>query len=147
TLTASPIIQLAPPTATSPFVQPTQPRATRTPPPTATSPAPIAAIRFRKVSFVSARLDPARPPDGSLTTLSVEFTGSRPPFTVRHDNLVGGYNANGDGQFDDSGIIYTFIHFTVLKTCGATVVGTVTVTGGDGQSFTHDYYVPEAPCS
>jgi hypothetical protein len=54
---------------------------------------------------------------------------------------------NGDGQFDDSSIIYTFVFFRVLKTCGGPIVGAITVTGGDGQAFTHDYFVPSAPCS
>lgn len=155
TLTATALIQLAPPTATIGFVQPTGPRPTRTTPPgtgvqsnAPTTPAPqAAAIRFRSVQFVSAQHDASRPPDGSITTLSVEFTGSRPPFTIKHDNLTGGYNSNGDGQFDDSSVIYTFIYFRVLRTCGGTVVGTITVTGGDGQAFTHDYFVPDAPCS
>jgi len=145
--TATPLIQLAPPTATLRFVQPTQPRATQLSPPTSTSPAPVAPIRFRAVQFVSAQPDSSRPPDGAITRLSVEFTGSRPPFSLKHDNLVGSFNPNGDGSFDDSAIIYTFIYFTVAKTCGGPIVGTITITGGDGQSFTHDYYVPSAPCS
>jgi hypothetical protein len=148
TFTATALIQLAPPTATTGFVQPTLPRATRPPPATPTSPPPpAAAIRFRSVQFVSAQHDQNRPPNGSITTLSIEFTGSRPPFTLKLDDLVGSYNVNGDGQFDDSSIIYTFIFFRALKTCGGPIVGAITVTGGDGQAFTHDYFVPSAPCS
>ncbi len=148
TATATALIQLAPPTATVGFVRLTQPKTTKAAPPTATQPAPASPIRFRAVQPVSAQHDPARPPNGSITTLSVEFTGSRPPFALKHDNLVGSYNSNGDGKFDDSGVIYTFIYFAVAKTCGGVIVGAITVTGGDGQSFTHDYYIANAPaCS
>ena len=145
TFTATALIRLASPTATV-KAGATKPKAT--PSPTgAIGDAPAAPIRFRRVSFVSAQPDPARPPDGSFTTLSVEFTGSRPPFTVKHDGLVGNPNPNGNGTFDDAGIIYTYIHFTLLKTCGGPIVGAVSVTGGDGQAFTTDYYVDRAPCS
>lgn len=141
--TATAIIQLAPPTATFPAATR---RPTRTPASTATPPPAAAPIRFRSVKFVSSQLDTSRPPNGSIDTLSVEFTGSRPPFTVKHDNQVGGNNPNGDGKFDDSGVTYTFIHFRIARTCGGVIVGTVTVTGGDGQTFTHDYYIPDSRC-
>jgi hypothetical protein len=98
------------------------------------------------VQFVRAVLDPARPPDGSLDTLSVEFAGSRPPFVVKHDGQPVTVNPNGDGKFENAGLNYTFIYFTVAKTCGGQLVGTVTVTGGDGQTFTRDYYIANAPC-
>jgi len=98
------------------------------------------------VQFVSAVHDAARPPDGSQTTLSVEFAGSRPPFAVKHDGQPLTVNANGDGKFENAGVNYTFIYFTIAKTCGGVITGTVSVTGGDGQTFSHDYYVPDAPC-
>jgi hypothetical protein len=98
------------------------------------------------VQFVRAVPDPARPPDGSLDTLSVEFAGSRPPFAVKHDGQPMTVNANGDGKFENAGVNYTFIYFTIAKTCGGQLVGTVTVTGGDGQTFTRDYYIANAPC-
>ncbi|MEK7324882.1 MAG: hypothetical protein AAB217_06450, partial [Chloroflexota bacterium] len=83
---------------------------------------------------------------GSLVTLSVEFAGSGPPFSVKHDGQSMTVNANGDGKFENAGVNYTFIFFTIAKTCGGVITGTVSVTGGDGQSFTHDYYIPDAPC-
>ncbi|MBM4425491.1 MAG: hypothetical protein FJ030_19295 [Chloroflexi bacterium] len=143
TLTSTPLIQLAPPTATFPAAPTLRPTRTTAPTPTSASAAPL---RFRGVSFVSNALDPSRPPDGSIVTLSVEFTGSRPPFAVKHDNLIGSVNANGDGSFIDAGVVYTFVHFRIARTCGGPIPGTVTVTGGDGQTFTHDYYVSDSPC-
>ena len=151
TLTATPLIQLAPPTATFPRAPTARP--TRTGAPTSTgvqlnTPTLPAAgpIRFRAVQFVSAERDPSRPPDGAIDTLSVEFTGSRPPFIVEHDNLVGSTNLNGDGKFDDAGVIYTYIYFKIARTCGGPIPGTITVKGGDGQSFTQAYYVPDSRC-
>jgi hypothetical protein len=147
TLTATPLIQLAPPTATFPRAPTARP--TRTSAPTATPPPAAAPIRFHGeqfVKFVSAEYDPARPPNGSFDTLSVEFTGSRPPFTVKHDGQVVVSASNGDGKFDDSGVIYTFIHFRIARMCGGAIVGTVTIIGGDGQSITQAYYVPDSQC-
>jgi hypothetical protein len=98
------------------------------------------------VQLVSVVRDPARPPDGSLVTLSVEFAGSGPPFSVKHDGQPVTANANGDGKFENAGVNYTYIHFTIAKTCGGVIVGTASVTGGDGQSFTHSYFIADASC-
>jgi hypothetical protein len=144
--TATALIQVKPPTATQKAVIPTQPPVVKTSPPTNTQAASAGPIVFRAVQFVSAKPDSSRE-NGSFTTLSVEFAGSRPPFSVKHDNLVGSTNPNGDGKFENAGVNYTFIYFTILKTCGGPIVGTITVTGGDGQSFTTAYYVDKAPCS
>jgi len=132
------------PTATKRIVvtNPPRPKATNTAAPPSAGP-----ITFRAVQFVRAVPDPARPPDGSLDTLSVEFAGSRPPFTLKHDGQAVTTNPNGDGKFENAGVNYTFIYFTIAKTCGGQLVGTVTVAGGDGQTFTHDYFIANAPCS
>jgi hypothetical protein len=140
---ATALIQVKPPTATKKVVVPTQAPVVKTAVPTQAAAGPIA---FRAVQFVTAKPDPSRA-NGSFTTLSVEFAGSRAPFTVKHDNLVGATNPNGDGKFENAGVTYTYIYFTILKSCGGPIVGTVTVTGGDGQTFTKDYYVDKAPCS
>ncbi len=149
TLTATALIQLAPPTATTVFVQPTQFRPTKTPVPSPTVPPPAGPLTLRvpPVSFVGAQLDPSRPPDGSLTTLSLEFSGSRPPYSVTHDGELVVSNSNGDGQFENSGVKYTYIHFTIPKTCGGHVFGTIYLQGGDGQSITNGYWIDDAPCS
>lgn len=142
--TVTPIIRLAAPTA-PPVAAPFNPPApTSTPPPA--EPSSAGPIKFRGVRFVSAVRDPSRPPEGAIDTLSVEFSGSRPPFTVKHDEMVGSSNPNGDGTFDDAGVIYTFIYFQIRKTCGGPIPGTVTVVGGDGQSFTQAYYIGSSSC-
>lgn len=147
TLTATALIQLAPPTATTGFVQPTQFRPTRTPVPSATVPPPTGPLTFHNVSFVGAQPDPSRPPDGALTTLSLEFAGGRPPYNVTHDGVLVVSNSNGDGQFENAGVKYTYIHFTIPRTCGGHVFGTVILQSGDGQTFTNGYWVDDAPCS
>lgn len=140
--TETAIIRLAPPTAPPVIAPVVVPTATAVP----AEPPPAAPIKFFRVRFVSAVHDQTRPPNGSINTMSVEFTGSRPPFSVRHDEMVGAVNANGDGTFIDSGATYTFIFFQVKRTCGGPIPGTVTVIGGDGQSFTQAYYVNESSC-
>lgn len=143
---ATALIQVKPPTATKKVVVPTQAPVTKTSSPTNTLAPAAGPIAFRAVQFVIAKPDASRD-NGSFTTLSVEFAGSRAPFILKHDNLVGSTNPNGDGKFENAGVNYTFIYFTILKTCGGPIVGTITVTGGDGQTFTRDYYVDKAPCS
>ncbi|MBI3242455.1 MAG: hypothetical protein HYZ49_09200 [Chloroflexi bacterium] len=146
TATETAIIRLILPTTVPAPVftnTPRPPARTATP----TSPPSAGPIAFRGVQLAAVARDPARPPDGSLVTLSVEFAGSRPPFSVKHDGQTMIVNANGDGKFENAGVNYTFIFFTIAKTCGGVITGTVSVTGGDGQTFTHDYYVPDAPCN
>ncbi|MEK7327858.1 MAG: hypothetical protein AAB217_21645, partial [Chloroflexota bacterium] len=82
---------------------------------TPTSPPSAGPIAFRGVQLASVARDPARPPDGSLVTLSVEFAGSRPPFSVKHDGQSMTANANSDGKFENAGVNYTFIFFTIAK--------------------------------
>jgi hypothetical protein len=145
TATETAIIRLVLPTTVPAPVftsTPRPPARTATP----TSPPSAGPITFRGVQLASVARDPARPPDGSLVTLSVEFAGSRPPFSVKHDGQPMTTNANGDGKFENAGVNYTYIHFTIAKTCGGVITGTVSVTGGDGQSFTHDYFIADAPC-
>ena len=145
TATETAIIRLVLPTTAPAPVSTSTPRPpakTATP----TSPPSAGPIAFRSVQLASVARDPVRPPDGSLVTLSVEFAGSRPLFTVKHDGQPMTVNANGDGKFESAGVNYTYIHFTIAKTCGGVITGTVSVTGGDGQSFTHDYYIPDASC-
>lgn len=143
---ATALIQVKSPTATRQVIVPTQAPVVKTAPPTNTQAPAAGPIAFRAVQFVTAKPDASRD-NGSFTTLSVEFAGSRAPFTLKHDNLVGSTNPNGDGKFENAGVNYTFIYFTILKTCGGPIVGTLTITGGDGQTFTRDYYVDKAPCS
>jgi hypothetical protein len=144
--TATALIRVKPPTATVRVGAPTQRPVVKTAAPSNT-PAPAAGpLVYRGVSFVSARADPTRN-NGSYTTLSLEFAGGQPPYSLKHDSLVGPINPNGDGAFENAGVNYIFIHFTILRTCGGPVVGTVTLTSGDGQTLTHDYYVASAPCS
>jgi hypothetical protein len=146
TLTSTALIHLASPTATLRAAT-AKPKPTNTSAPTNTAAAPAAPLIYRGVSFVSARLDPARPPDGSFTTLSVEFAGSRPPYTIVHDHLVSVSNPNGNGTFENAGVVYTYIHFTILKTCGGPIVATLTLIGGDGQQVTGGYWIDQAPCT
>lgn len=144
--TATALIQVKPPTATVRVRIPTQPPVVKTAAPSHTPAASAGPLVFRSVQFVTAKPDPTRN-NGSYTTLSLEFAGGVAPFGIKHDGLAGPVNPNGDGHFENAGVNYTFIYFTILHTCGGTVVGTVTLTSGDGQTLTHDYFVPSAPCS
>lgn len=145
--TATALIQLAPPTVTVGFIRPTQPRATRTPVASPTSAAPVAPLTFRGATFVKAEHDPARPPDGSFTTISIEFAGSRAPFTIKHDGVVMVSNVNANGTFENAGVMYNYIHITLSRTCGGAVFGTLDISGGDGQTLNTGYWVQDSPCS
>lgn len=144
------LIELAPPTATFGSAASPQGQGTAAASPTGTptsTPLPGGPMVFGKVQFISAVRDPTRAPNGSIATLTVEFSGSRPPYEVRHDGVVVLAASNGDGTFERDGLIYTFIHFNINKACGGNIVGTVSVTGGDNQTVTHDYYIADAPCT
>lgn len=144
------LIELAPPTATFGSAASPEGQGTAAASPTGTptsTPLPGGPMVFGKVQFISAVRDPTRAPNGSIDTLTVEFSGSRPPYEVRHDGVVVVAASNGDGTFERDGLIHTFIHFTINRTCGGNIVGTVSVTGGDNQTVTHDYYIADAPCT
>ena len=97
------------------------------------------------VSLVSAtRINDAG--DAALT-LSVEFRGGSPSFTLSGDG-IGVPQAHGiTGSFSSGGSDWSFIHFQASGKCGGGFPASITVTDSSGQTVSYSYFISSVPCS
>ncbi len=112
---------LVPPLPTS--AAPTRPAATSAP---TAVPAPL---RITNITIFKVVYDAARPPQGAVVYLKIEFAGGLPPFS-----------------FYDEGIRQLDNPIQALTDCGATVIHTARVDSADGQSASKSYYFSPIVC-
>jgi len=112
---------LPPPTPT-PEVSPTSPPPTPTPPPVSAGP-----LDFPEPTTIDGYQ--ALPDGGNEVTIIIHITGGAPPFTIHHDVDV----------FETWERDYPL----VFRHDGCTaIVHTITVESADGQTVSHDYWIP-----
>jgi serine/threonine protein kinase len=131
------------PTATPqpPTRAPTRPPVAATtpaPPPPTLPPSSGGPITVRRVNFVSAVRSGG---DNANATLSIEFAGGTGPFTLTGDGILNPQPKNVTGTFENAGVIYSYIFFERITSCGAAVAARVTITDSVGQSALHLYNV------
>jgi hypothetical protein len=140
--TPSPSATQAPPEATATQAAATQTAATETPsgtmPPTpsAARPTPAPPVSTGPLDFiVPGRLDAWQPLDngGYEATIILNITGGAPPYTIHHDLDV------FVTEETDPAIVFE------AQGCSA-LVHTIIVESTDGQSVTHDYWIPVPWC-
>lgn len=122
---------------------PSEPGPTNTPKPTATNtPAPGPTATLQPISEgplefpKPTRLDSYQqlPEGGYEATIVVRISGGAPPFTIRHDmEEYETWERDYPLVFRHSG-------------CGA-MVHTITVESADGQTMSHDYWIPAPWCA
>lgn len=109
-----------------PFVPSATPEATATVTFTATAiPNPL---QINGISLIQVQVDASRP-NGAIATLFIDFTGGAAPYTVYNDNQPQAGNP-----------------FPVLTECGGTILHTLRVLSGDGQSVEYPYYYSPVTC-
>ena len=93
---------------------------------------------MRRVNFVSATRTGG---NNANATLSIEFAGGTGPFTLTGDGILSPQIKNVTGTFENAGVIYSYIFFERITSCGAAVAGTVRIVDSAGQSALHLYNV------
>lgn len=144
--TATALIELVVPSATPQItVQPLP--ASPTAPPSATAVAPDASggqLNLLRVGLVRV----ARVSEGSdqaIATLTLEFSGGQPPYTLRHsDQTV--YTGDAMGSFVRDGLAQAWIEFDLATSCGFSLVGGVTLIDSAGEQASLDYFIDRANC-
>ena len=97
------------------------------------------------VSIVSAtRINDAG--DAALT-LSVEFRGGSPSFTISGDGISVPQAHGITGTFSSAGFDWNFVHFEASGKCGGGFPASITVTDSSGQSASSPYFISSVPCS
>ncbi len=109
-----------PPLLTS--AAPTQPAAAATPTHT---PSPL---RITNITLVQVEPDAARPPNGAVAFVRIEFTGGLPPYTFYDEGK----------KFDNP--------IQANTECGGTVIHTARVDSADGQTASQAYYFSPIIC-
>jgi hypothetical protein len=115
-----------PPAVTTPAPPPTQPPSSGGP------------IVVRRVNFVSAVRSGG---NNANATLSIEFTGGTGPFTLTGDGILSPQVKNVTGTFENAGVVYSYILFERVTSCGAAIAGTVRMADSAGQNVLHLYNV------
>lgn len=126
-----------PPDATPTQAAPTEtPSGTMPPTPSAARPTPAPPVSTGPLDFVvPGRLDAWQPLDngGYEATIILNITGGAPPYTIHHDLDV------FVTEETDPAIVFE------AQGCSA-LVHTIIVESTDGQSVTHDYWIPVPWC-
>ena len=84
-------------------------------------------LTITNVLLVLVERDPAT--GGGLASIQVVYSGGRAPYIIYHDDIRQSTNP-----------------FKVPTTCNGTLVHTLRLTSGDGQSFTKKYYLSPITC-
>lgn len=143
---ATPLIGVTPRPTALPFFTPLP--ATATPPATPTPELGAAAggpLVIDNVLFVDAVRDPTRN-NGAIATLSVEFYGGAPPYTVL-DESQPAITAHPFGRFERGGREMFWIHYNAPTTCDAALPRRVGIVSSDGQTAELEFWIDRVACS
>jgi len=80
------------------------------------------------ILLIGIERDPTRD-QGAIASIQVVYSGGLAPYTIFHDDTL---------QPDNP--------FKVLTVCGGTIVHTIHVISGDGQTLTKKYFFGDIPC-
>ncbi len=143
---ATPLIGVTPRPTAIPFFTPLP--VTPTTPPTATPEFAAAAggpLVIDNVQFVDALRDPTRE-NGAIATLSVEFYGGLPPFTILDEGLTA-ISGEPQGTFERGGIDLFWMHYPAETTCEAVLPRRVAINSADGQTVEFEFWIERVICS
>ena len=143
---ATALIGVTPRPTAIPFFTPLP--VTPTTPPTATPELAVAAggaLVIDNVQFVDALRDPTRE-NGAIATLSVEFYGGLPPYTIldEDETVISG---EPHGNFERGGIDLFWMHYPAETTCEAVLPRRVGIISADGQTVEFEFWIERVICS